>query len=75
MAHRWIFAVLAKYPWRKPRDEIGRLTRAWVNDVLSYPTDEKGQVIKEGRYVILLKKVKNEWKIFRLMSNDRRQPR
>jgi len=37
--------------------------------------DEKGQVIKEGRYVILLKKVKNEWKIFRLMSNDRRQPR
>lgn len=33
--------------------------------------NDKGEVIKEGRYVILLKKVKNEWKIFRLMSNDR----
>jgi ketosteroid isomerase-like protein len=33
--------------------------------------NEKGEVIKQGRYVILLKRVKKQWKIFRLMSNDR----
>lgn len=33
--------------------------------------DGQGKIIKEGRYMLLFKKVNDEWKIYRLISNSR----
>lgn len=34
--------IFAGPPWRKPREEIGRMTRAWVFDVLNAPRRDDG---------------------------------